>query len=169
MRYKEQYLLNFDACKDIPKQKKQTSPNRQTRATNGSVDREYKISILTELLWAYAEKHETVKFNALLKKLNTVLSISTSRKDFTAMLETINRRSKARYGCLLTAIVLGSGNIPGRAFFYLAKKLNSTTSYVSDLSEQERLAKTLQESTYTIAQSRKKNIQQLKNESEKEK
>lgn len=100
------------------------------------------------LLETYAKEERSLAFNALEKKLSTILGWNVSYECLWRSLAIVNRQSWYERKVLLSVIVRCNYGLPGMKFWVQAKNLGAITVVPSDHTEQKRQAQALTRRLY---------------------
>jgi hypothetical protein len=90
------------------------------------------VIFVNDTLWPLAKAEKKIGFNPLHKKLDAFLGNPISLTRFEEILYAVNSQSWRQHKCLLSAIILGKGGMPGGKFFFNAKQLGAIPEFPED-------------------------------------
>lgn len=111
------------------------------------------IAFVSQFLWQIAAVRKKTSFSALHKKVGTFLGSPISLTRFEEILREVNRQSWRQHKCLLTAIVLCKGGMPGGKFFSRAKELGLISEFPKDDYMRKDCSISLQREVFFVSKS----------------
>jgi hypothetical protein len=115
------------------------------------------VLFVTDTLWPLAAVDKKIGFNPLHRKVNAYLGNPISLQRFEEILYAVNGQSWRQHACLLTAIVLGQGGMPGGKFFLIVKKFGAIPEFPRDNYSRRFYTGQLQYQVLAVAKSISKN------------